>query len=128
VRDTWNLIDLKLGAFVRGECLLILLVGTVLSLLFFAIGLPYWLLIGAFAGLVEIVPVIGPARRRRPRRRVGLTVDPYTALWRVSACSASGSPRTTSSSLGCSGTPSGSPFARARIGHRGRDPLRRLRR
>src|SRR5262249_60224500 len=31
VRATWHLIDLKLGAFVRGECLLIVLVGTILS-------------------------------------------------------------------------------------------------
>jgi predicted PurR-regulated permease PerM len=45
---------------VRGQLLLILLVGTVLSLLFMAIGLRYWLLVGAFAGVVEIVPVIGP--------------------------------------------------------------------
>ena len=33
---TWNLIDLKLGAFVRGQLILILLVGTVLSLVFWA--------------------------------------------------------------------------------------------
>jgi predicted PurR-regulated permease PerM len=60
VRDTWDLIDLKLGAFVRGQALLIVLVGTVLSLAFWAIGEPYFILIGAFAGVVEIVPVIGP--------------------------------------------------------------------
>jgi predicted PurR-regulated permease PerM len=60
VRDTWDLIDLKLGAYVRGQVLLILLVATVLSLCFWAIGLPFWLLIAAFAGVVEIVPVIGP--------------------------------------------------------------------
>src|SRR5205823_2702571 len=60
VRDTWNLIDLKLGAFVRGQALLIALVGTALSLLFWAVGEPYWLLVGSFAGLVEIIPVIGP--------------------------------------------------------------------
>jgi predicted PurR-regulated permease PerM len=60
VRDTWDLIDLKLGAYVRGQALLILFVATVLSLAFWAIGLPFWLLIGVFAGVVEIVPVIGP--------------------------------------------------------------------
>jgi predicted PurR-regulated permease PerM len=81
LRDTWTLIDLKLGAFVRGECLLILFVGTALSLLFFAIGLPYWLLIGAFAGLVEIVPVIGPLAAGALAVGVGLTVSPSTALW-----------------------------------------------
>jgi predicted PurR-regulated permease PerM len=60
VRDTWNLIDAKLGAYVRGQALLILLVGTVLSLAFWAIDLRYWLLVGAFAGVVEIVPILGP--------------------------------------------------------------------
>jgi predicted PurR-regulated permease PerM len=60
VKDTWDLIDLKLGAYVRGQALLILLVATVLSICFWAIGLPFWLLIGVFAGIVEIVPVIGP--------------------------------------------------------------------
>ncbi|MDQ4029694.1 MAG: AI-2E family transporter, partial [Actinomycetota bacterium] len=72
-RDTWDLIDLKLGAYVRGQALLILLVGTVLSLLFWAIGLPYWLLIGAFAGVVEIVPVIGPLAAGTVAVGVGLT-------------------------------------------------------
>jgi predicted PurR-regulated permease PerM len=60
VRDTWDLIDLKLGAYVRGQVLLIVLVATVLSVCFWAIGLPFWLLIAIFAGIVEIVPVIGP--------------------------------------------------------------------
>jgi predicted PurR-regulated permease PerM len=60
VIDTWDLIDLKLGAYVRGQVLLILLVATVLSVAFWAIGLPFWLLIAAFAGVVEIIPVIGP--------------------------------------------------------------------
>jgi predicted PurR-regulated permease PerM len=36
--------------------ILIAAVGIALSLLFWAIGEPYWLLIGAFAGLVEVIP------------------------------------------------------------------------
>jgi predicted PurR-regulated permease PerM len=35
-------------------------VGAVLSAGFYAIGLNYWLLVGAFVGLIEIVPMIGP--------------------------------------------------------------------
>jgi predicted PurR-regulated permease PerM len=80
VRDTWDLIDLKLGAYVRGQVLLILLVGTVLSLIFWAIGLPYWILIGAFAGVVEIVPVIGPLTAGALAVGVGLTVSWQVAL------------------------------------------------
>jgi len=75
VRDTWDLIDLKLGAYVRGQALLIAMVGTVLSLVFWAIGLPYWLLIGVFAGIVEIVPVIGPLLAGAVAIGVGLTVS-----------------------------------------------------
>jgi len=81
MRDTWNLIDLKLGAFVRGECLLILLVGTVLSLLFLAIGLRYWILVGGFAGIVEIVPVIGPLAAGALAIAVGLTESWHLGLY-----------------------------------------------
>lgn len=73
VRDTWTLIDLKLGAFVRGQAVLILAVATVLSTIFWAIGLPFWLLIGAFAGVVEIVPVVGPLVAGALAVGVGLT-------------------------------------------------------
>ena len=80
VRDTWNLVDLKLGAYVRGQVLLILLVGSVLSAIFWAIGLPFWLLVGAFAGVVEIVPVIGPLTAGAVAVGVGLTVSWQIAL------------------------------------------------
>lgn len=80
VRDTWSLIDAKLGAYVRGQAVLILLVATVLSLCFWAIGLPYWLLIGAFAGVVELIPVIGPLAAGALAVGVGLTVSWQTAL------------------------------------------------
>jgi len=80
VRDTWDLIDLKLGAFVRGELLLVVLVGTVLSVAFWAIGLPYFILVGAFAGIVEIVPVIGPIAAGALAVGVGLTESWQTGL------------------------------------------------
>ena len=80
VRDTWDLIDLKLGAYVRGQLLLIVAVATVLSLAFWAIGLPYWILVGVFAGVVEIVPVIGPLTAGAVAIGVGLTVSWQLAL------------------------------------------------
>ena len=80
-RDTWVLIDQKLGAFVRGQLVLIVFVAVVLSTGFFAIGLPYWLLIGAFAGVVEIVPVIGPLAAGALAIGVGLTQSWHMALF-----------------------------------------------
>jgi predicted PurR-regulated permease PerM len=80
VRDTWDLIDLKLGAYVRGQLLLIVAVATVLSLAFWAIGLQYWILVGSFAGVVEIVPVIGPLSAGALAVGVGLTESWQLAL------------------------------------------------
>jgi predicted PurR-regulated permease PerM len=80
VRDTWALIDLKLGAYVRGQFVLVLLVGSVLSFIFWAIGLPFWLLLGIFAGVVEIVPVLGPLAAGALAVGVGLTESWGVAL------------------------------------------------
>jgi len=80
VRDTWVLIDQKLGAFVRGELLLIIFVAVVLCACFWAIGLPYWILIGSFAGVFEIVPVIGPLVAGALAVGVGLTQSWHMAL------------------------------------------------
>jgi predicted PurR-regulated permease PerM len=80
-RDTWVLIDQKLGAFVRGQLVLIVFVAVLLSAGFFAIGLPYWLLIGCFAGVVEIVPVIGPLAAGALAIGVGATQSWHMALF-----------------------------------------------
>ena len=79
-RDTWVLIDMKLGAFVRGQFLLVLIVATLLSFAFWLDGEPYWLLIAVFAGLVELVPIVGPLAAGAVAIGVGLTVSWVVAL------------------------------------------------
>jgi predicted PurR-regulated permease PerM len=80
VRDTWDLIDAKLGAFVRGQLILIAFVATVLSLAFWAVGVPFWLLLGIFAGVVEIIPILGPLTAGAVAIGVGLTDSWQVAL------------------------------------------------
>jgi predicted PurR-regulated permease PerM len=80
VRDAWTLIELRLGAFVRGQAILVVIISTVLSACFWAIGLPYWLLVGVFAGVVEIVPVIGPLVAGVLAVGVGLSVSAHLAV------------------------------------------------
>ena len=75
VHETWELVDAKLGAYVRRMLLMICFVSTVLSLAFWQIGLPFWLLLGIFCGLVEIIPVIGPLAAGVAAVLVGLTVS-----------------------------------------------------
>jgi len=78
--DTWDLIDAKLGAFVRGQLVMITFVSSVLSFAFWLDGVPYWVLLGVFAGIVEIVPVIGPLAAGVVAIAAGFTVSPMTAI------------------------------------------------
>jgi len=59
-RQTYLAIDQRLGSYTRLRFAMVIAVGAVLAAGFHLIGLNYWLLVGAFVGLVEIVPVIGP--------------------------------------------------------------------
>lgn len=72
-RDTWVLIDQKLGAFVRGQFLLVVIVATLLSFALWLDGEPYWLLIGTFAGVVELIPIVGPLAAGAIAIAAGLT-------------------------------------------------------
>ena len=58
-RETYLAIDRR-RRYTRLRLLMVFAVGTVLSAGFYVIGLNYWLLVGAFVGLIEIVPIIGP--------------------------------------------------------------------
>jgi predicted PurR-regulated permease PerM len=60
--------------------ILIVLVAVVLSFAFWLDGEPYYLLLGGFAGIVEIVPVLGPLTAGVLAVAVGFTVDWETAL------------------------------------------------
>src|SRR5262249_43983987 len=60
LRDTWTLIDQKLGAFVRGQLILITFVGAAMSIALAIIGEPYWLLVGIATAFLELIPVVGP--------------------------------------------------------------------
>jgi predicted PurR-regulated permease PerM len=59
-KQTYLAIDRRLGSYTRLKFLMVAIVGAVLAAGFYLVGLNYWLLVGGFVGLVEIVPVIGP--------------------------------------------------------------------
>lgn len=79
-RDFRLMIDLRLGAYVRRVLLMVLLVSTVLSACFWLLGVPYWLLLGPFAGVVELLPVIGPLVAGATAVGAALTVSWQLAL------------------------------------------------
>jgi predicted PurR-regulated permease PerM len=71
----------RLGAFVRGQTLLGLVIGLLSFVAYLLIGLPYTLALAIMAGIMEMVPVIGPILGAVPAIIVAYTVGPEKVLW-----------------------------------------------
>jgi predicted PurR-regulated permease PerM len=75
-------LGLAVGGFLRGQLLVALIVGVMTSVGFWAIGLPFWLLIGMIAGFLNIIPFVGPWVGGGLGMLVALaTRDLQTAAW-----------------------------------------------
>jgi len=60
IRVLMDRISQAVGGFFRGQLLVALFVGVASSLGLWAVGLPFWLLVGMVAGVFNLVPLIGP--------------------------------------------------------------------
>lgn len=58
--DVWSDIERRIGGWARGQLSLMLIIGLVSTIAYFAMGLNYWLALGIWAGLTELIPFIGP--------------------------------------------------------------------
>lgn len=73
-----------MGSFVRGQLLVALIVGVASSLGMWAIGLPFWLLIGIIAGFLNLIPFLGPVVGGALAALVALLAgDVWQAVWAV---------------------------------------------
>ncbi|MBI5733885.1 MAG: AI-2E family transporter [Candidatus Kerfeldbacteria bacterium] len=73
-------IQIKLGAWLRGQLLLMLIIGvmTYIGLLLF--DMPYALVLALWAGLTEIIPYIGPILGAIPAVLLAASISPLHAL------------------------------------------------
>jgi len=60
VVDLWQRTQVKIGLWMQGQILLIVLIGVLTYLGLTILGVPYALLLGLFAGLAELIPIFGP--------------------------------------------------------------------
>jgi predicted PurR-regulated permease PerM len=74
-----NLED-RISRYLRGLSLLSLIVGVMALAGYLAIGLPYALILAIFAGIMEAVPVIGPALGAVPAIIIALSISPSVAI------------------------------------------------
>jgi predicted PurR-regulated permease PerM len=59
-REAWNAIEARLGAWVRGQLILMGTIGVATTVAYFLIGLEGALLLGLIAAIAEAIPIVGP--------------------------------------------------------------------
>lgn len=78
-------VEMKMGAYIRGQAILCSIIGVLAFLAYILIGLPFALALGIFAGVMEMIPVFGPAIGAIPALFVALSIGPEKAIWVVIA-------------------------------------------
>jgi len=56
----WDQIEFRIGGWTRGQLFLCLVIGVLSAIAYWLIGLEFWLALGLFAGITEIIPFVGP--------------------------------------------------------------------
>ena len=81
VRNVLILSDSVLGAYLRGQVLLCLSVGVMVTAGLLFLHIDFALLLGTIAGVLEVVPVLGPILGAIPAILVALATSPSNVLW-----------------------------------------------
>lgn len=78
--NIWNSIETQIGAFVRGLAILCFTIASLSAVGYTLIGLPFALPLALIAGLLEVIPYVGPFLALLLAGLVGLSVSPSMAL------------------------------------------------
>ena len=76
----------KISAWLGGQMLLGLIIGTMSAIGFFLMGVPYFFVLAVIAGIGEMIPMVGPLLSAVPAVLVALTVSPSLALGVAGFC------------------------------------------
>jgi predicted PurR-regulated permease PerM len=85
VSELVSAMETKVSAFVAGQGILMLAIGIMSLIAYWLIGLPYLLVLAFVAGLMEIVPIVGPILGAVPAVIVALTLGPDKVIWVIVA-------------------------------------------
>ena len=70
----------KLGAYIRGQIILDLFVGSMATIAYLFIGLEYAIVLGILAGILETVPILGPILGAIPAAAIALATGDTSVL------------------------------------------------
>lgn len=80
VLATFDAINYKLGAWMRGEIVLMFFIGFMSWIVLTILGVPFALPLALIAGILEVVPTLGPTLSAVPAVIVAFTVSPTLAV------------------------------------------------
>jgi predicted PurR-regulated permease PerM len=86
VSEISELVAVKISAWLGGQMLLGLIIGTMTAIGFFFMGVPYFFVLAVIAGIGEMIPMVGPLLSAIPAVAVALTVSPGLALGVAGYC------------------------------------------
>ncbi len=81
VRAIVRIVDRTLAAYIRGQLLLGLIIGVATGVAMWAIGLTQPIVLGLIAGILELVPILGPILTFIVIGLVALATDPSKLVW-----------------------------------------------
>jgi predicted PurR-regulated permease PerM len=81
LRNVASIMNQTIGSYIRGQLLLGLVVGALVALGLFLLGVPFQILLGIVAGITELVPIIGPWIGGAVGVLVTLAVAPEKVIW-----------------------------------------------
>lgn len=81
----FGLLEKRLGSWLNAEILLMTIIGLLSYVAFLLLGLPYAVPLAILAGLLELIPNIGPTVSAVLAGLVGLTISPLTGVLAVLA-------------------------------------------
>lgn len=81
-----HMLDHTIGGYLRGQIGLMIIIGVMQTIALTLLGLEYALLLGVLAGILEVVPNIGPTIAAIPAVLVALAHSPGLALVTVAVC------------------------------------------
>jgi predicted PurR-regulated permease PerM len=60
VTRIWEDVELKVGGWLRGQLLLCLIIGVSAGLIYYILDVRFWFLLAILAGVMELIPILGP--------------------------------------------------------------------
>lgn len=80
IGDVMTKIQNKLGAWLRGQLILMFIIGALAYVALLIVGVPYALVLALWAGLTEILPYLGPVLGAIPAILIAFTLSPIKGL------------------------------------------------